>query len=96
MAACTTGICSGTQTIEQAGAALAWLDSLPSRPKDANIFGKVSQRTIKASEPRRESQFLSPIHPAASAQLLLMPAAHTPSPVWSPATTLSLSPLPKE
>jgi hypothetical protein len=45
-----TGICSGTQTIEQAGTALAWLDSLPSRPKDANIFGKVSQRTIKASE----------------------------------------------
>jgi len=46
-----TGICSGTQPIEQAGAALAWLDSLPSRPKDASIFGKVSQRTIKDNEP---------------------------------------------
>lgn len=46
-----TGICSGTQAIEQVGAALTWLDSLPSRPKDANIFGKVSQRTIKDIEP---------------------------------------------
>ena len=46
-----TGICSGTQPIEQAGAALAWLDSLPSRPKDASIFGKVSQRTIKDNAP---------------------------------------------
>jgi hypothetical protein len=46
-----TGICSGTQPIEQASVALTWLDSLPSRPKDANIFGKVSQQTIKASEP---------------------------------------------
>lgn len=46
-----TGICSGTQPIEQAGAALTWLDSLPSRPKDANIFGKVSQRTIKDNGP---------------------------------------------
>ncbi|HVG90258.1 MAG TPA: carboxypeptidase regulatory-like domain-containing protein, partial [Alphaproteobacteria bacterium] len=46
-----TGICSGTQPIEQAGAALTWLDSLPSLPKDANIFGKVNQRTIKDNAP---------------------------------------------
>src|SRR6476646_1626772 len=46
-----TGTCSGTQPIEQAGAALAWLDSLPSRPKDASVSGKVSQRTIKDSAP---------------------------------------------
>jgi len=45
-----TGICSGTQPIEQAGAALAWLDSLPSRPKDASVSGKVSQRTTKDYE----------------------------------------------
>ena len=46
-----TSICSGTQPIEQAGVALTWLDSLPSRSKDANIFGKVSRRTIKDYEP---------------------------------------------
>jgi hypothetical protein len=45
-----TGICSGTQPIEQATAALAWLDSLPSRSKDATIFGTVNQNILKDNQ----------------------------------------------
>lgn len=45
-----TGICSGTEPIEQAATALAWLDSLPARSKDATIFGNVTQHILKDSQ----------------------------------------------
>ncbi len=42
-----TGICNQTQPVEEAGKALAWLDSLATRPPDASIFGTVTRHTIK-------------------------------------------------
>jgi protocatechuate 3,4-dioxygenase beta subunit len=41
-----TGICRPTQPVEQAEKALAWLESLSTRPLDASISGTVTRHTV--------------------------------------------------
>jgi hypothetical protein len=57
-----TGICTPTQPVEQAGPAIAWLDSVSTLPQTGAIYGKITQQVVKEDRYRADPIPGVPVH----------------------------------